>query len=172
MASKIKTQLKNTNSLSELEHMAKKAHQHITCCGRRYLKFQGYEGTTSLYKIHEKLNDILDKTPFTYPERKAINKRIFKIKAIMKDLYIDNFERKTNLITRILAAIRDFFERFSGAAYSAKFLMKEINLNIDIQEDEIRWVLHKRKCEKEGEASEGTSIDASTISTLDPEKTS
>jgi protein-L-isoaspartate O-methyltransferase len=51
----INTVLKNVTTLEELQKISKKARQNINFCGYRYLKYDGYKGTTSIYKLQEKV---------------------------------------------------------------------------------------------------------------------
>jgi len=131
---------KNITSLAELEEISKRARQNITFFGHRYTKFDGYKGTVSIYKIHEKLIHILDNCPAVKDPDKIIEKsQVFAIKRIIEDLYMDNFDRKTNIITRIFCAIRDFFARCTASGYAAKSILNDALKNSRQPE-----MLHKR----------------------------
>jgi hypothetical protein len=122
----IRLVLKNTTSLAELEQISKKATQNITFCGYRYLAFSGYKGTTSLYKIQEKLNFILDNNPAKSDPAKITEKNhTLAIRRIILELGVENFERKTNIITRIMLIIRDFFRKWTAAGNEVHYILKK-----------------------------------------------
>jgi|GEM_PF-5212331 len=134
MKKDVRLEIKNLNCLSDLEQLAKKARQNITFFGHRYTRFDGYKGTVSIYKLHEKLNHLVDNYPATEdPERLIEKGHIFEVKKIIMDLYDANFNRKTNIITRICAAVLDFFWRLTAVGYEASFIIEEFRKKPKIQ---------------------------------------